>query len=478
MNLEKDSVRVFIYQILSKIIGFAFFIGVVNIIGSEAFGEFLLFQGVLVLLTILSEFGLDGGVEKRISGGKKAAIIGTAVVLKLLLGGVVAVGILLIRPQLDSYIGAPVILWAIPSLFVSNVKNVFLHALRGEQHVEQSILMGQLLQSVLFVGLGISASLGGHGVLGLIGSFILSQTVVLCVAAYSLYMAVGYAPFRRMIGRPNLVTARSLVDYSKYDFVASTVSGKVVSWADTLLIGLFLSTTAVTAYEAAWRLSSVTILTSRAVANVIFPRISHLDSEGATAEIEAIIPRALPLSLLFVFPAIPGVYFVGDDILQYLFGADTTIAATAFFVVTVGRVPQAVNAINGRVLKGLNRPDLDFRSTMLFLVLNVSMNLVLIPAFGIVGAGVATTLAYTVMTVLNTFFIKRMIDLRVSSPSLYVLILLSSVIGVFLWLYTVTFEIASVFDVVGVVLWSGALYGVLVYVARPTRHILMNVISP
>jgi O-antigen/teichoic acid export membrane protein len=69
---------------------------------------------------------------------------------------------------------------------------------------------------------------------------------------------------------------------------------------------------------------------------------------------------------------------------------------------------QLVNALNG-----IDRPEIAFRISAIFIVLNAVLNVVLIWQFGIVGAAVATAVSAGVGLVLAYYALRQLVEFRI-----------------------------------------------------------------
>jgi O-antigen/teichoic acid export membrane protein len=161
-----------------------------------------------------------------------------------------------------------------------------------------------------------------------------------------------------------------------------------VTWSDILLVGALRSTREAGIYAAASRLSIAGAYALQAVGMAIAPQISSLLARGSTARVETLYRVAtwwlmalswpLYLTLIAFAPFVMGMFgpeFVaGEWALVILSGAMLVNLATGnVTVVLLMSGKSALNLINAAAS----------------LVLNVALNLTLIPALGITGAALA-----------------------------------------------------------------------------------------
>lgn len=404
MQLARTATTVFVARIAAtvlQLVGLAYF---ARELGATLLGAFILFQAVIQMLTTVTDFGIGGAVEKRLSEGAPRNVVGTALAAKAGMVCLLTPLVLVFADSLNAYFGSALALYLVPVLLFNQTGRTLLRTLRGELRVAEATLL-ELIQRLVFVGSGIVLVFLGWGIVALVAAMLLGWTLVILR---------GYSSIETSIGRPSREALESIVDFAKYNYVSSVLGTKAYNWLDTLIIGLILSQSFVAAYEVAWRITVAVTLLSQSIATTIFPQISEWDANEDTAAIERVVPSALVGSLLLIVPAIFGVALLGDDILLLVFGDEFTAAGAAFVILMLGKVPESINNVVSQILLGMDRPALVARAVGLFIVLNVILNVVLTTYFGLAGAAAATTFSFSVMLLLILNYVTTLIDLKIA----------------------------------------------------------------
>ena len=403
MNLTASSIKIFLSKggsALIVFIGIAFF---AQSLGPSELGSFFLFQTALYLLTIPADFGIRGGVEKRLSEGMDPGdILASAICCKIVTLSIVISLILLLRDAIVRFIGADLVLALILGVILWEFSQLYIQAIRGEMRVGETAILEFSHQFIWIVAGGILVYFG-YGVLGIVYGMLFGLLVA-SVAAY----AVANIP----LGKPSNAHIHSLVDYAKYHFISES-GGQVYEWMDVALIGIFLSSAQVGIYEVAWQVTLVVLIASYSVATTIFPQVSSWSAEAANDRIERLISRTLGVVLAVSIPAFIGATVFSEDILQYLFGAEYVVAAGVLIILMAEKVFQSANDVFWRSLNAINRPDLGARATVITVIVNLVLNLLLIPTYGIVGAACATTFAVITNTLLHGYYLSRFLEVRI-----------------------------------------------------------------
>lgn len=402
MSLTRSSLALFGTRSLGVVIGFLAVVVFAREIGVAALGSYFLFQALLDVVALVTDTGLKSAVEKRISEGEPPdEVLGTGVVLKLLLLIVSGVVILALREPIAGFIGADLALPLVATAALRESGRLTTFTLRGERRVTRSTTV-ELLRKATYGVVGVGLAIQGFGV---------RAPVYGLLAGYAVMTLAGVIRLDTRPGTPSLDMARSLLSYSRYSFV-SQLGGFGYSWVDVLVLGAFISPAAVGAYEVAWKVASIATMFSDALATAAFPRLSEYSGRGALERVESLVPKLVTPSLAVVIPAFFGSLVLSREILQVVFGQAYVGAALALLVLMADSVSSAVYKPVSRTLRALDRPDLDAGAVVAQVTLNLILNLVLVPRYGITGAAVATGLGALAGKSLALVALSRLMRVR------------------------------------------------------------------
>lgn len=449
MDVSRSSTLVFLASVGTTAAGFLGHVYFARVLGPELIGAFFLFQALLTVSIVATDLGVGTGVEKQLSGASdRDETFSTAVVFYAVTVGVVVVGILLFSSSIDRYVGIEVAALLAVAVCAKQCKRLVNTTLKGELRVGE-IAGPMLLDRVTWVAVGAVLLAVGFGVESLVYSTIFGSTVGLVWII---------AKIDTSFTRPSLDRLRSLLGFAKYNFVPS-LGLQVHNWMDVLIIGYFLSQSAVGAYEVAWKVSSITTVLATSVSTTVLPQTSAWDSGEELDRIERLLSSAITPSIVLVVPAFFGVVALAPNILGLLFGPEFTIASLALVILVAGKVPEAIQLLVGRCLLGMNKPDLVARATVWTIGLNLVLNVVLVLQFGLPGAAVATTASFTVGLLLRAKYLSTLLDFRIPYREVGWCVVASA------GMYAVVVGVTSAFSVdtlprlLGVVLLAAVVYG-------------------
>jgi O-antigen/teichoic acid export membrane protein len=259
----------------------------------------------------------------------------------------------------------------------------------------------------------------GLGEIGFLAGYAVPYAVVGVVSTYLFTKAL---PGFNVIGRTDWKTVKELVDFS-LPISVSNATGFVIRSSDIFLVLYFLSNEAVGAYGVVYSLSQLVRMFSTAFNFLGMPVASKLESDENLSDAlrvnESILRWLAVLSAPAVFPML--VY--PEFIISFIYGQDYTAGSAALVVLASGFAIHNVFSPNRSLLTATGHTKTMMGNNIVTSALNLILNLVLIPQYGVLGAAIATIAAYlfrdaVVVLELRVFTGKFTVTSRVINPIL------------------------------------------------------------
>lgn len=464
MKLARSGIILYGAELLGAALSFLGILYFARELGASVLGVFFLFQALTGIFSIATNLGIRNGIEKRMSEGTAPGeYLSSGLLLKLATLLVVVAVIGLFSERINGYVGAEIAAFVVVTVIFRDLGHLVVHVLRGELRVSESALL-LFVNKVVWIGVAALLVFTGYGLYGLLYGV---------VAGLVAKTVVGLYLVSTTLTAPSIEAASSIWRYSKYSIIPS-LDTYVHNWTDVLIMGLFLSSTAVGAYEIAWRIIGPIFLLTTSISSTVFPQISAWDTSGETNHIEGIIPKALTPALILIIPAFFGSVLLSGEALTLLFGADFGAASLALPILIAGLIPRAFREVGGKTLQGINRPEFVNRAAVVDIVVNIVLNVVLIWYVGLVGAAIATSLSYTLGAALRWHYLTRYLTLRIPYRELGWCTV--SAIGMFAAVGLLRRTIAvdttvRLFAIVGV---GVGVYGAVVLLYAPLRSMIVQ----
>lgn len=179
------------------------------------------------------------------------------------------------------------------------------------------------------------------------------------------------------------------------------------SKVDTILIGLFASTSAVGLYKIASQLARLPLLAGDALYTVLYPRFAAEYANDQVREVRSVCLRATATVAALVVPLGIVAGLERDQLMSAVGGDAFQPGSTAFAFCLAGVIPYVIVFWAPAVLLAAGHAGALVRLTAIGAGLQVAALVVLVPALEETGAALALALMYLITTGLQLEFIRR-----------------------------------------------------------------------
>jgi O-antigen/teichoic acid export membrane protein len=152
-------------------------------------------------------------------------------------------------------------------------------------------------------------------------------------------------------------------------------------------------------YNAALPTAALILLPHRAIGSLALSSFSEL-KERDSKSIQASMQTATRWVFSFVFPTFLILLLFSEQALLILFGSQYGAASAALSVLAIGYLFDALAGRVGSFLQSEGYTQYILYNNIASLVLNLALNIVLIPVYGIIGAAIATASSYALTNML------------------------------------------------------------------------------
>lgn len=171
--------------------------------------------------------------------------------------------------------------------------------------------------------------------------------------------------------------------------------------ADIFMVNLYLPTSDVGIYVVAINLAEQLWILSNATSTIILPRLASLyHNELERKRLTPSIAR-----LVFIVTLLGAIILAAFSkiLVTVLFGPEFIKAVNAIFGLLPGIVIFSLSRILSNDIAARGHPELNTYASILILFINIVANVVLIPLMGILGAAIATSIAYIANALFKLF---------------------------------------------------------------------------
>jgi len=193
--------------------------------------------------------------------------------------------------------------------------------------------------------------------------------------------------------------SRELVSYS-WPVLFSNIVLSVFFWVDSLLIGYFIGVTEVGFYNAAVPIAALMSLGSELFMYLFFPLISREYSRRNFKVIKHLSQQVGKWIFFINFPLFILIILFSGFLIQFIFGAEYLPAKNALRLLAVGALVNSLFFTSSRLLSISGKSKLIFFDIIATSLVNIVLNLILLPLYGIDGAAMATMISVILLNLL------------------------------------------------------------------------------
>lgn len=242
----------------------------------------------------------------------------------------------------------------------------------------------------------------------------LTPTVLIAAMLASLVVCLVVQSWqvRRHISHGQHTPADSLSLKGAFPFMWLSAIWLVNSRMDLLILGSLKSSTDVGVYAVVVRVAGLVTLTTVTVNTIISPRISAYFHGGDQTRLQRLVGASAHRTFLLCLPLGLVLIFAGGPLLGLAFGAEYARGWAALAILSFAQLLNVMFGPVGVTLYMTGHESIANRTFTLSAILNVILNFLLIPDFGIVGAAVATSISLVAWNLGLWVVVRRRLGLR------------------------------------------------------------------
>jgi O-antigen/teichoic acid export membrane protein len=368
---------------IASVLSAAWVIVVARRLSLDQFGEFSVALALIIILTSLSDFGLQFLLARDVvdTGRIRRAVLDAVVFRRLVLaaGFAVAMVVLYVIATRDRNLVVPVVFSL--SIVGAALYNPSVTGYRATGKIRLEVVSEIGSRAVVLVAGGLWVFAGG----GLIA----------VAAAYSgVGLGVGVIDFlfvrSKAVAEPAGSPRPSLAMRAAAPFALASTVGAVYTRIDNYLVALLRGSAAAGIYGASYRFQDINLLLPSALGQLALAEAAGQDPSTRLSTGKRVAAQSV---LLALGPALVFSVFA-QPLLTFLFGARYAVATPIVIVLMISTLPGAA-AIAIQGLTGVTDPRRFAAATAGSLALNVVANLILIPPFAGLGAAWANVISQT-----------------------------------------------------------------------------------
>ncbi len=401
-RVAKNSGVLFVSQILNFILGFLFVIFTSRYLGPEAYGVLSFAIAFTVIFGILADLGLSQFIVRESSRDKSltSKYLGNAIVMKLIASSITFLLIVITVNYFQYPINTIMIIYLIAlNVLIASFSQIFNSVFQIYEKME-FMAIGSALSSVLLLAMVLLAIHYKKDVVFfaliylLVGIIILVYSIIICLRRFIIpKMEIDLNFWKSII-------------FESLFFVLAGVFTQIYFNIDSVMLSFMVGNQAVGFYTVAYKLIFALLLIPSVLIISIFPVMSkHFESAQniLKLEYERVVKYLFILALfLFTFG-----FLFADKIILIFYGTNYTPSIGALQILIFVIPIIFITYFLGNLLGAINRQRFVAIVTGTSAVLNIILNLFLIPKYSYFGASFATVVTEIVVFILMFSYLSK-----------------------------------------------------------------------
>lgn len=413
-------------QIIGRAVNTALAIATVGVLtrylGVAGYGSYTTVFAFVGLFSTLADFGFMLILLRELGAGKvapeKAArnVLTIRTVFALVVYALAfAIGWILKYP-LIVHLGIGII--AISMLW-GTIQGTIIAVLQANLRVDKAVF-GDVVARVIILGLVVWFAKGSLGLLAVLAAYPIGSFVGLLINAYyaNQYVKLGFA-FDSQYWR--YLWAQS------WPVGLAGILAMVYFKIDSVMLSLMKTSVDIGIYGAPYKIFEVLLALSALFVGVVFPIMSRHYEQKQFDKFEAALQKSVDFLVLLALPLVAISFVLAGPIIQVIAGQDFIVANTfslfghPMTAVTTLKVlsitillSYLTNIFNNMIIACGKQRSL-LLPNLVFMIINIVLNLVLIPRYSYIGAAVATVLTELCVVSVNWYLLHKFVPFRLKS---------------------------------------------------------------
>lgn len=337
-------------------------------------------------------------------------------------------------------------------ILASSIEPLYLNLIRTFQQIKKySIFI--IAEDCTQFGLITYMVLNGHGIRDVVITLLIIRLVAITVLFFMTKSQIG-------IKKPNFSRMKVFLRLS-----LPTIPRRVGTWlvnvSDRYIIVFYLGVSSTGIYSAGYGLGNIPYSMVSVLTFVLLAPLAKLYDNGKMDEVTTHLSYSLKYFLAIAIPFIFGAAILAEPVLELF--STPEIASQGYIVTPIIALAISILGVNNlisNILILVKKTKIMATIWVLAAVLNLGLNVLLVPRIGILGAALTTLIAYLLVLGLSTYFSFREFRFKIHWRFIAKSLISSMVMSAVVWIISPEGHIYTIVTVItGIVVYAVILIG-------------------
>ncbi len=406
-TISQNTSYLTIASVVQKILAFVYFTVIANSIGVEGTGKYFFALSFTTIFVVFIDLGFTNVFIREAAKSKEKvqSYLSTLLVFKLVMSVLVYLAAVFTIHILGYPFETRLLVYVSAITMVFDTVHLTLYgALRalGDLRYEgvgmaisqfATLLLGSLFlwMELPLVYLIVAFTIPS------IGNVLFAATILIKVCHIPIQLRFNQALFKKL----GLIAI---------PFAIAAVLSRIYSHADTMILSRMLGDTAVGIYSIPYKITFAFQFIPMALIAAVYPKFSELYSTDKQ-RLMYVFEHAMMYLLLIAVPITIGIFVLARDIITILY-ADAYIASIVpLQILIISLLVSFISFPIGALLNACDKQVAQTNIVAIALLVNIILNLVLIPILGVPGAAIAAVLGNVILAICGYYVASSIIPM-------------------------------------------------------------------
>jgi O-antigen/teichoic acid export membrane protein len=427
MSYTKRAVKgfaiVFVINILAAFLGYLIRIVLARNLTVAEYGLFFAFFTLISFLGVFIGLGTGDALvryipefiaKKKHDKIKNAVIITIIVTIASMI--VIGAGLLIFSDFLAEHyfknsMAVPALFLFIIMMFVLNLKGILRWVYQAFQNMRLFSLI-YLVENIFILMLLLCFFAFKKNIFTASYAYIFAYLLVLIIFSPLAFKTLNFSKHKTLL-KKELFT--KLLRFG-IPIMVSSIGGMIIVYTDTLVLTYFRSMQEVGIYNVVVPTAMILQFFATSVATVAFPMVAELWARKKHDYLESGLKMLYNYSFIFMVPAVLIAFSFSETILRLMFGEQYIGGALTMQILLISIIFLGLHSITSTILVGIGKPVISTKILLEGALINLGLNLLIIPSLGIVGAAISSLIAYAYVALRCIFKLKHFIHVDIPWP--------------------------------------------------------------
>ncbi|VVB90881.1 Polysaccharide biosynthesis protein [uncultured archaeon] len=401
-RVAKNVLILTISDLINKVLSLLLVVYIARYLGDVDFGKYSFAFAFSNFFLIFADIGLSTLIIRDIARNKMQAgkYLGNILIIKSVLGVIVLGSILSTITVMGYPFDTAIVVYIVGfSLILGSMAGSFQSIFIAYEEMEYPAII-TIVGRLIFIGAGLATLFLGYGLITLVLIFLISNIFSLFLSAF-----FTYKKFTKPIFDIDYNFCKYLIKTGS-PFLLTGIFASIYFYINTILLSMMKGDAVVGWYNAAYNLLGALIPFLSYFMAAMFPVFSRLAKTSGN-DLTMAFKESMRYLFIFTLPIVVGTTLIAENIIYFLYGAQFSESISTLQILIWALLFMSMSLVLMTFLNSTDRQMFVTKTTACGAVINVALNILLIPKYSLIGASIATVITEASLFVLYYYFVSK-----------------------------------------------------------------------